>query len=104
VVREHNPHEFASLPHALLTFDVALLHALAMTSTTEPLSTAEVCERLGRPGHPLDKSTISRWVQLGRLTPVKRIGRAMLFAPADVEQLRAELAKARAELAAKAAG
>lgn len=44
--------------------------------------------------HP---STISRWVQLGRLTPAARVGNGlMLFRRADVEALRDALREARA--------
>jgi hypothetical protein len=56
-------------------------------AATELLASAEVCERIG-----IDRSTLSRYVALGRIQPAHRLpGRtgAMLFAPADVEALNA---------------
>lgn len=56
-------------------------------AATELLASAEVCERIG-----IDRSTLSRYVALGRIKPAHRLpGRtgAMLFAPADVEVLNA---------------
>lgn len=49
------------------------------------LATVQVCERIG-----IDRSTLSRYVQLGRIKPTMQLpGRngAMLFDPADVEAL-----------------
>jgi excisionase family DNA binding protein len=57
------------------------------------ITTAEACELLGG----LDRSTLSRWVQLGKLTPAKRLPfghGAFLFHRADIERLRDELAQA----------
>lgn len=52
--------------------------------------TVDVCRILDV--HP---STISRWVQLGRLAPAARVGNGlMLFRLADVEALRDARAKA----------
>lgn len=53
-------------------------------------STAEVCKAL----HGIDRSTLSRWVSNGRITPVFRLpGRngGMYFDPADVARLAATL-------------
>ena len=50
------------------------------------ISTAEVCERLG-----IDKSTVSRWVAAGKLTPALR-GSPMWFDPADIDRLASEQA------------
>jgi len=49
------------------------------------LSSAEVCERLG-----IDRSTLSRWVTAGRITPVHQgtgVRGPMLFDPADIDRL-----------------
>lgn len=49
------------------------------------LATVQVCELIG-----IDRSTLSRYVQLGRITPAMRLpGRtgSMLFNPADVAAL-----------------
>lgn len=49
------------------------------------MASAQVCDHIG-----FDRSTLSRYVQLGRITPaVKLPGRtgAMLFRPEDVEKL-----------------
>ena len=61
----------------------------------ERMTTAEVAARVGR-----DISTISRWVTAGRLTPIARVGGgaaggAMVFDPAAVEALAAELDRGR---------
>jgi predicted site-specific integrase-resolvase len=56
-----------------------------MGNTPDLLASREVCERVG-----IDRSTLSRYVQLERITPAMRLpGRkgAMLFHPADVEAL-----------------
>ncbi len=63
-----------------------------MSDLGDLVPTVDVCRILGL--HP---STISRWVQLGRLTPAARVGNGlMLFRAADVEALRAELAATKA--------
>lgn len=52
---------------------------------TDLLATVQVCERVG-----IDRSTLSRYVQLGRIEPALRLpGRngAMLFDPSDVDAL-----------------
>lgn len=57
--------------------------------TTDVLSTAAAAERLG-----IDRSTLTRWVAAGRLTPVVRgEGRngVMFFAAADVDDLDARI-------------
>lgn len=62
------------------------------------MTTAEACRFLG----DLDRSTLIRWVQLGKITPAERLsvgGRygAFRFHRADVEALAADLeAKAAA--------
>lgn len=56
-----------------------------MPDTTEQIGSREACQILS-----IDKSTLSRWVAAGRLTPlVKLPGRngAMLFGRSDVEAL-----------------
>lgn len=61
---------------------------------THPLETllpsASVCEALS-----IDRSTLSRWVQIGRITPaIKAPGArgAFFFAPEEVERVKAEAA------------
>ena len=61
-----------------------------MSTTTEHLISAEVCERLG-----IDRSTLSRWVAAGRITPAMKlpgIRGPYLFDPAEVERAAAERA------------
>lgn len=64
---------------------------------TPPLVTsAEACELLGLV-RPLDRSTLSRWVQQGRITPAHKLPGlrgAFLFDPAEVERVRDELKQA----------
>lgn len=64
-----------------------------MTQTAPPLlGSAEVCERLG-----IDRSTLTRWVQLGKAEPAMRLPGntgAFLFTPAEVDRLVAEYARA----------
>jgi excisionase family DNA binding protein len=55
------------------------------TDSPTYIGSAEVCERLG-----IDKSTLSRWVAAGKLSPAHRIGKGRgiaLFDPADVDAL-----------------
>jgi predicted site-specific integrase-resolvase len=55
--------------------------------STDLLATVQVCERIG-----IDRSTLSRYVQLGRITPAHQLPGtrgAMLFDPADVDKLDA---------------
>jgi excisionase family DNA binding protein len=64
-----------------------MLHDAAMPKTPTPdlISTTEACEILG-----IDRSGITRRVQMGRLTPALRLpgkAGAYLFHRADVEQL-----------------
>lgn len=57
--------------------------------TTAPIPSAEACERLG-----IDRSTLSRWVAAGRITPTFRLPGAtgsMLFDPADVDRIASDL-------------
>jgi len=61
-----------------------------MTHPTVLLNSAEACERL----NAIDRSTLSRWVQIGRITPVQKLPGlrgAFLFDPAEVERVRREL-------------
>lgn len=66
---------------------LTMCNARGMTDR-EPkyIPTAEVCARLG-----IDKSTVSRWVASGKLTPALRSPAAMWFDPADIDRLKAEL-------------
>lgn len=69
-----------------------------MPTPTVFLTTAEACERLGHDS-PLDPSTLSRWVQIGRITPAQKLPGlrgAFLFDPAEVERVRAGLDHERA--------
>lgn len=56
-------------------------------TTRQPMiTTAEACELIG-----IDKSTLSRWVQSGRIAYVQKLpGRngAFLFDPTEVERVR----------------
>ena len=55
------------------------------------IGSAEACELLG----DIDRSTLSRWVALGKIKPVKRLPGAtgaMLFKRRDVERLARERA------------
>lgn len=55
------------------------------TNPTSLMATVQVCERIG-----IDRSTLSRYVTLGRIQPTMRLpGRngAMLFDPNDVAAL-----------------
>lgn len=64
------------------------------TSPADLLTSAEVCERLG-----IDRSTLSRWVQVGRIQPAVKmpgIRGAFLFEPRAIEALATERAEASA--------
>lgn len=52
------------------------------------VDTGEACALLGG----LHRSTLSRWVQIGRLTPIRRVGRVYLFKRRDIEVLAKKLA------------
>lgn len=55
-----------------------------MPTTTELIDSANVCERLS-----IDRSTLSRWVGAGKITPARKLGGirgAFLFHPAEVER------------------
>lgn len=59
-------------------------------TNTDLITTEEACALIGsprRPGYSLDRSTLSRWVADGRITPAVRIRGAFLFARADIEAL-----------------
>ena len=61
-----------------------------MTSPATLLTSAEVCERLG-----IDRSTLSRWVQTGRIAPAMKapgLRGAYFFTDAEVERVKAEAA------------
>jgi predicted site-specific integrase-resolvase len=54
------------------------------------MNSAEVCERLG----DIDRSTLSRWVLIGRITPAYKhpgVRGPFLFDPDEVERVRLEL-------------
>ena len=60
-----------------------------MTTPTVLLTSAEACEQL-----EIDRSTLSRWVALGRITPATKLPGlrgAFLFEPDEVDRVRAEL-------------
>lgn len=75
-----------SRQHKFLTgIGIRPILRLVPTDPTTLLATVQVCERIG-----IERSTLSRYVQLGRITPAMKLpGRtgSMLFAPADVEKL-----------------
>lgn len=61
-----------------------------MTSSPGYLTSAEACERL-----EIDRSTLSRWVALNRITPAFKLPGlrgAFMFEPAEVERVRSEVA------------
>lgn len=61
----------------------------------ELLASVEVCARVG-----IDRSTLTRWVQLGRATPAMRLPGdkgAMLFTPEEVERLAREYRRSSGE-------
>lgn len=54
------------------------------------LTSADACEALS-----IDRSTLSRWVQLGRIAPAMKapgIRGAMFFTPDEVERVKTEVA------------
>lgn len=57
--------------------------SLAAAPPTHLLGAMEAAERLG-----VDRSTVSRWIKAGHLSPAGRDGNRMLFEPADVDRLR----------------
>lgn len=64
-----------------------------VTETPDYVGNAEACEILGG----LDRSTLVRWVQLGKLHPAQKLpgpNGAYLFRRRDVEALRDARAKA----------
>ena len=59
-----------------------------MHKTPDLLTTAETCAELGG----IDRSTLTRWVQTGRITPAKKLPGltgAYLFDPAEVQRVKA---------------
>lgn len=58
------------------------------------IDTAEACEILGG----LNRSTVSRWVKFGDMTPERRIGSAFVFKRSEVMRMKRKL---DAEAAAK---
>jgi excisionase family DNA binding protein len=65
-----------------------MCNAHAMPNTDHLIGSAEACTILG-----VDRSTLSRWVQLGKITPAMQLPGskgAMLFDRADVERYKAE--------------
>lgn len=67
-----------------------VLHCTIVAHMTNDdlVDTTEACELLGG----LHRSTLSRWVQLGRIVPAKRVGRSFLFRRSDVLALLADAA------------
>jgi predicted site-specific integrase-resolvase len=58
---------------------------------TDLLTSAETATRLG-----IDRGTLTRWVQAGRITPAMKLpgkNGPALFAPADVDALTSQLAE-----------
>lgn len=66
------------------------------TSPDDLIDTTEACELLGG----LHRSTLSRWVQIGRLAPARRVGKNFLFRRGDVIALRDEMKRDDQESAA----
>lgn len=64
------------------------LHKIAHVPKDEPtyLTSVQVCQDLG-----IDRSTLTRWVQAGRIAPAMRIGgnKAYLFRPSEVARAAA---------------
>ena len=61
-----------------------------MHKQSQPLTSAEACKRLG-----IDRSTLSRWVASGRITPSLKmpgLRGPFLFDAAEVERVKAEAA------------
>lgn len=57
-----------------------------MHATDDLITTAEVADLASK-----DRSTVTRWVQAGRLTPAKRTpGGLMLFRRSDIDAFLAE--------------
>lgn len=76
------------------------MHHTAAMALDDYLTTAEACKLLGG----LDRSTLSRWVQLGKIEPADKLPvgphGAFLFRRSDVEALKAQLDAERAEASA----
>lgn len=74
-----------------MTLDNILCDAQTARMAHDMIGSAEACQVLGG----IDRSTLSRWVQLKKLQPVLRLPGArgaMLFRRADVERLARERA------------
>lgn len=64
------------------------------TATPNYLGTVEACERIG-----IDRSTMTRWVQLGRIVYAQKLPGprgVYLFDPDEVERARVEYQSAQA--------
>jgi predicted site-specific integrase-resolvase len=71
-----------------------MCNAPVMPTPPDLIGSAEACELIG-----VDRSTLSRWVTLGKITPAMRLPSpkgAMLFKRADVERLKVEYTRANA--------
>lgn len=65
-----------------------------MPNETTLMPSAEACDALG-----IDRSTLSRWVRIGTITPATKLPGLrgpFLFDPAEVERVKAERAEASA--------
>ena len=63
------------------------------TATPNYIGSVEACERIG-----IDRSTLTRWVQLGRITYAQKMPGprgVYLFTEEEVERARAEYESAR---------
>ncbi len=59
-----------------------------MPKTNQLLSSADACAALG-----IDRSTLTRWVQSGKVTPAQKLGGrtgAYLFTSAEIDRVKAE--------------
>ena len=70
-----------------------MCNAHTMHHTTDLIGSAEACRILG----DISRSTLTRWVDAGRITPAARASEtpngAFLFTRAEVERLLAERAR-----------
>ena len=59
-----------------------------MPNTNQLLSSADACAALD-----IDRSTLTRWVQSGKVTPVKKLGGrtgAYVFTSTEIDRVKAE--------------
>jgi predicted site-specific integrase-resolvase len=66
------------------------------------ITSAQACDALS-----IDRSTLSRWVAAGRITPIFKhpgVRGAFLFAPGEVERVRKELISQIAERSERLTG